>query len=450
VSESYGEPDLPYFFLAYAHTPEQPWVARFYQELNNQILEHTDWPTDRPAGFMDRSGIRLGAEGQQTIAGALSTCRVFVPLYSRRYFTRPECGREWHAFSGRMLGQRALRGGATAPIVPALWTPVKDQHLPPVARRIQVDFQTVHHAYAEEGLYTLIKNRAYRSTYLRVVRSLAREIISAAEDAPLGSCGAAELDLSTDAFNPDTSLEAWAGWTDGVPANRRLTIMLAVPRTGRLPADRTGDAYGPQAYDWQPFSGEGGQTLAEASVYIARSHDLTPTVLSAEDALELDWSSPDTGLGIVLLDPWLSLDPGSAGLLDRIDDLCAKGRIGAIVVWNSFDQQTVAQTAELRKELHERVPRCLGDPDIPISMGATHVHTLDQFSQVCPTVLDWTFNRYLNRAEATSPGGDSGPLPMLWGPAGDGPAAGRPLPGDPSPPPHDAPPANGTGGRDGH
>jgi hypothetical protein len=232
VIASDGERALPYFFLAYAHTPERPWVSRLYQELERQILEHTDWPTDRPAGFMDQSGIRLGDDWRETIAGALSTCRVFVPLYSRRYFTRPECGREWHAFTRRLGSQRALRGAAAAPIVPALWTPVTDEHVPTVAQKIQVDFRSVHHAYADEGLYTLIKNSAYRPTYLRVVRHLAMQIIAAAEQVPLSPCPPTDLDLAVDAFSSGTEV------SEQVPANRRLTIMLAAPVSGRTPEGR--------------------------------------------------------------------------------------------------------------------------------------------------------------------------------------------------------------------
>ena len=84
----------PYFFLGYAHTPEQPWVDRFYRDLCAEIIERTEWPTNLSPGFMDVNGIRAGEDWRQAVGGALATCRVLVPLYSRRYFTRAECGRE--------------------------------------------------------------------------------------------------------------------------------------------------------------------------------------------------------------------------------------------------------------------------------------------------------------------------------------------------------------------
>jgi FxsC-like protein len=398
----------PYFFLGYAHTPERAWVDRFYKALCAEIVERTEWPTDRPVGFMDSSGIRLGEDWREAVAGALASARVLVPLYSRRYFTRPQCGFEWHAFHRRLVDHRARHGTDSTPIVPALWTPVSDEHVPEAAKHVQVDFHQVHPSYASEGLYTLIKNRAHRSTYQRVVTHLALQIISAAEQKPpLTPCPAHELDLSRNAF---------AQLPGDIPANRRLTIMVAAPTVHRLPGDRMSDAYGQTPTAWIPYQPDSHRPIAEAVAYIARSLDYEPEVMSLEDGLNgRDWASPDTGLGVVLFDPWLSMDPAWADQIRLVDELGAD-RIGVVVIWNLRDPQTRSKGEEIRKVLQAAAPRQLGDPGTPAALGAVRVHSMEEFNTHLPTVLDRALNRFLTHAQAQPPPGVNGARPQLSGP----------------------------------
>ena len=83
----------PYFFLSYARTPKRDpadrtdpdrWVHKLYKDLCDEILQMTDAQPGE-AGFMDREN-KLGAEWSPELMTALKSCRVFVPLYSRRYF----------------------------------------------------------------------------------------------------------------------------------------------------------------------------------------------------------------------------------------------------------------------------------------------------------------------------------------------------------------------------
>jgi FxsC-like protein len=408
--------DPPYFFLTYAHTPDRSWVRRLYRALSDEIIERTDWPTNVPVGFMDESGISAGEDWRVAVAGALASARVLVPLYSRRYFTRPECGKEWHAFSRRMLEHRARHNGfGSPPIVPALWTPVPTEHIPAAVQHIQADFNAVHTSYAREGLYTLIKNSSYRTPYLKVVRHLAVQIIDSAENGPLSPCGINELDLSHDAFYQSPA---------SIPSNRRLTIMVAAPTSQRLPPDRASDVYGPTPPGWNPYHPESRRPIAEAAAYIARSLDYEPDIVSLDDGLSTrNWSSPDSGLGVVLVDPWLCLDSSFTDQIRRVDELGA-GRIGAVLVWNMKDQQNNVKLDDIRKALQTKAPRVLGDPGAPAALGAVHVHTPEQFSAELPGVLDRIFNRYLSHASAPSPPGSLDARPQLFGP-GDRPTPAR-------------------------
>lgn len=88
-----GDP-APYFFLSYAHTPKQDpndpgdpdkWVVNLFRDLCAHIMHMTNLPHGARAGFMDRE-LRSGSDWPFRLAQALATCRVFVPLYSQRYF----------------------------------------------------------------------------------------------------------------------------------------------------------------------------------------------------------------------------------------------------------------------------------------------------------------------------------------------------------------------------
>ena len=91
----------PYFFLSYAHTPRATgkagdpnhWVARLYDDLCEAITELTDVPEGVPVGFMDQS-MHQGQFWAERLARELASCRVFVPLYSPRYFKSHACGQQ--------------------------------------------------------------------------------------------------------------------------------------------------------------------------------------------------------------------------------------------------------------------------------------------------------------------------------------------------------------------
>ena len=120
-----GRDDRPYFFLSYARTPKRDpadrddpdrWVYKLYKDLCAEILQMTDARPEE-AGFMDREN-QIGALWSPELTSALARCRVFVPLYSRRYFESDNCGREWFAFAppgDHAQGPRAPGGGRHRP-----------------------------------------------------------------------------------------------------------------------------------------------------------------------------------------------------------------------------------------------------------------------------------------------------------------------------------------------
>jgi Tetratricopeptide repeat/TIR domain len=200
--------NMPYFFLSYARTPKvdrddrddpDRWVDKLYRDLRAAILQMTSArPED--AGFMDRDN-RLGVAWSPELTYALATCRVFVPLYSRRYFESVNCGKEWAAFSCRKVDHKTPGRAANA-IVPALWTPVDQNELPAVARSIQYSHADLGKRYDAEGFYGLTRLLQYRNDYLMAVHRLAQRIVDVARDTVVDGADPADFDSLPNIFSP--------------------------------------------------------------------------------------------------------------------------------------------------------------------------------------------------------------------------------------------------------
>jgi FxsC-like protein len=391
----------PFFFLGYAHTPERPWVERLFKDLSAEVLERTTLSLSTAAGFMDLSAIPLGSDWREEVGKALATCRVFVPLYSPRYFTRVECGIEWHAFGQRVLDHRARYPGSPAPVVPALWTPVEPDDLPDAARRIQMNHADLGGEYAQEGFYTLIKNTLYRQEYVTAVQRLARHIIRAGERARLAPCRVSDLGPPRDAFGMSG------------PADRRLTVVVAAPTVDRLPPGRSKAFYGSSSNDWNPFHPASRQTIAEFAAGVARLNAYEPTILSFDEGFGL-LSSCDAsnGLGLLLVDAWAGADDETARRLSRLDAL-ELGWVATVVPWNPEDEQTLRHADELRDGLRSLLPNRLGDARPFSQLNPARISSLEQFRMRLPDVLDGALFRYLNHVEAHPPAGRIPPRPRL-------------------------------------
>jgi FxsC-like protein len=394
----------PYFFLGYAHTPQQAWVEKLYDDICTEILERTTLPIHADVGFMDRHGIPLGGDWREEVARALVTCRVFVPLYSPRYFTRRECGIEWHAFAQRILDHRAREPSTPMPIVPALWTPVRDTDIPDAVRSIQMNHADLGSDYAREGFYTLIKNSLYRQEYVTAVQRLAQHIIRAAET-PLRPCQIRDLGPRHNAFESQNRR---------APADRRLTVVVAAPTADQLPTGRSGEFYGSSATDWNPFHPGSRQPIGEYAAGVARLHSYLPTLMPLEDAFDvLAVEDPSNGLGLLLVDAWACRDEGLSRRLQALDEL-GLGWVGTIVPWNPEDTQTRGSAGELQAQLQKLMPHRLGEarPFAPVN---SKISSLEQFRTRLPDILEGALFRYLNHVEAHPPPGTIPPRPLLTG-----------------------------------
>lgn len=160
------------------------WVERLFRDLCSHVMALTNLPAGSEPGFMDRE-IRSGEGWSERLGRALATSRVFVPLFSPRYFASEMCGKEWYAFAQRAVHHGAVNNQSAEAIVPALWVPVPPDRLPGPAERLQFNHNAFGERYVTDGLYGLIKLRGYADQYERAVYELARRIVSTAEAARL-------------------------------------------------------------------------------------------------------------------------------------------------------------------------------------------------------------------------------------------------------------------------
>lgn len=405
---SSGRDDAPYFFLAYAHTSEQEWVKKLYRDLSTEIRERTAIPPTAQVGFMDDL-IPLGADWRDSLHKALATCRVFVPLYSPRYFQREECGREWHAFRQRMLDHRARYAETPSAIVPVLWTPTRDDEMADAARAVQFDHAKFGAVYAEEGFYTIIKNDTYRDAYTTAVQRLAKQIIKSANESRL---------TPTDPESFRKLHNAFAQPGREIPGDRRLTVTVVAPTLADLPDGRDTRAYGNSALDWNPYHPVSRQPLGEYASELARLYWYEPTAVSIEEGFDVLMNpDPAAGLGILLVDVWAAGIAGTAELLRRFDGL-DKGWVATMVPWNRLDGQTQARRAELADRLRQVLGRRLADAGTPSvqSPVADGLATIEDFRSQLPQVLEAALHHYLASAAANPPRGEFPLQPRLRGP----------------------------------
>ncbi|MER5908562.1 TIR-like protein FxsC [Streptomyces mirabilis] len=203
----------PYFYLSYARTPRAEsddsdldlWVSRLFRDLTHYVRSLTQVPVGAE-GFMDRT-MRTGQVWTSELSEALASCRVFVPLYSPRYFHSAWCGKEWAAFAQRQARSRRGDLGTPSAVVPVIWAPVSDHQLPEPAREVQYVHPDLGDRYNRFGLYGLVKISAYRSEYERTVLHLAQRIIDVGENVIVEPSEGRNVDLPTlpDAFAPSSS-----------------------------------------------------------------------------------------------------------------------------------------------------------------------------------------------------------------------------------------------------
>jgi FxsC-like protein len=405
----------PYFFLSYARTPkrdpadkENPdrWVQKLYKDLCNAILQMTD-VEPAEAGFMDMEN-KLGAEWSPELMSAIKNCRVFVPLYSRRYFESDNCGREWFAFARREVNHRARGGEQVDAIVPALWTRLDRGKIPAIAQRYQYAHPGLGDRYCTEGFYGVMKLRTYRDAYLRAVHRLAERIIE------LGDKSVAHADQEVQRMERKDfeSLQSAFGPTSARrTSDGKLRISVLAHDTSTLPPGRARDYYGGTPHAWSPYQPGYPQPIAEYALDLAKKClDCDPVIEAfLAEALNGDRPVPP---GICLVDAWVAVSDAHRERLRQLNELAVPW-LSVVVPWNSDDQDLSVQGELLRVRLQEGLERKLSSVPRRCRMAAEGIPTIQDLGLVLPEMAMIMLKRYHKDAPAPPGAAPVIPRPRL-------------------------------------
>jgi FxsC-like protein len=355
------------------------------------------------AGFMDRE-TKLGTEWSLELTAALSRCRVFVPLYSRRYFESDNCGREWFAFVRREITRRARGRQVIDAIVPALWTNLDRAGLPHVAQSVQFDHNYLGERYRAEGFYGIMKLQNYRADYQRAVHRLAERIIAVGDEsmAFADEGGAHEIrreDFETlpSAFGPASARRTVGG---------QLQIAVLAHDTSTLPPGRAGDYYGATPSSWSPYRPDYPQPVADYAVELARKClDCTPLVGAFGNDMA-GWSGDGGPVppSLCLVDAWVSLSAKYQEHLSRLDQI-KEPWVSVLVPWNSEDTGMHEARDDLREKLHQHLGRKLAGVPRRCQMAASGIPTLQDFGHLLPEMTMIMLKRFRKEAAAHPPAG---------------------------------------------
>ena len=403
--------DRPYFFLSYARTPKRDpserddpdrWVYKLYKDLCGAILQMTDARPEE-AGFMDRDN-KLGTEWSPELTAVLAKCRVFIPLYSRRYFESDNCGREWFAFARRELTHRARGRQVVDAIVPALWTRMDRPGLPNVAKSVQFEHSLLGERYCTEGFYGIMKLQNYRADYQRAVHRLAERIIAigdesvaVTDDQIVPVMSQADFESLPSAFGPASARRT---------ADGQLQIAVLAHDTSTLPPGRARDYYGATPSTWSPYRPDYTQPVADYALELAKKClDCTPLVETFADGMA-SWVGNGRRVppSLCLVDAWVSVSgthQDQLSLLEQVEE----SWVSVLVPWNSQDPGMQEARDDLRAKLHEHLGRKLASVPRRCQMAANGIPTLQDFGQILPEMTMIMLKRFRKEATAHPPAG---------------------------------------------
>jgi len=365
------------------------------------------------AGFMDREN-KIGTAWSPELIASLARCRVFVPLYSRRYFESDNCGREWFAFARREITRKAQGGQVADAIVPALWTRLDRDKLPPVAQSVQFDHNFLGERYCAEGFYGIIKLQNYRTDYQRAVHRLAERIIAIGDQSATDADETAGRQMTPSDF--DSLPSAFGPASARRTADGRLQIAVLAHDTSTLPPGRARDYYGATQRTWSPYRPDYIQPVADYAQDIAKKClDCKPLVGAFEDDMAT-WASNGHPLPpcLCLVDAWVGLSVSHQEHLNRLDQI-KESWVSVLVPWNSQDLGMHDAKDNLRANLQHRLGRKLAGVPRRCQMAANGIPTMQDFGQLLPEMTMIMLKRFRKEAAAHPPAGPVIERPRLRG-----------------------------------
>jgi FxsC-like protein len=416
---------IPWFFLSYARTDAgTEHLKNFYSDLIVEVRQKAGIPIDMPdtaVGFMDTSGIEIGAAWPEEIVKALSNCRVFVCLYSRTYFTREYCGKEFQAFSERIdkyVEASQLPASRPSLILPIIWGDPRrlPKPLPHAVSHIQYVADSVSESYGTLGLYYLMRVRSRENLveYNKLLQEIADRIVQEAEPDLLPPLDALQpLETVKDAFRLPSPGGARAAKTErrrGGPNVARFVYVAA--RTSELGDIREKvDCYGDEDYEWRPYHPEHDKPVGLISQSIASREGLYYEKLRVDEDFvqQLREAENSNVIVVIIVDPWsiqVEYYRNQMSEFDRREFL----NCGVLIPWNERDEETNRYLGRLQTGVRTTFERKYV---INPTYFRGHIPSLEKFQDDISDTLNEVRARLIKRAVVINPPSGRGHMPWL-------------------------------------
>jgi FxsC-like protein len=413
---------LVHFFLSYARGDDDEYVQKFFTDVSRELRRRG--VLDEPVGFLDTDMV-VGTEWEPELEEALCTCRVFVAIYTPRYFSRENCGKEWQVFNERMRRYEEQSGERPQTLLPILWVPPAAD-LPEEARRIQYLGGELGQAYAENGLFRILKVKRFEDEYEIFLAKLVDKMIERSRQWPLPRAprvGMAEVPnaFAWESQKPQVN-HVWtaergpaAAPVSPVRGSRHVHFMFAVSRPEDLPGHRTQHQfYGDYPADWRPYLPDYTEPLSLLAQTSTATRKFTSDLLSVDENLfvRLDEARQHNQIVVLLIDPWAGESARFQELLSRYDN-ANEPTSGVLVPMSAADDETLEQQPMLTETLRGLFPRNVVRNDSMFRLG---IGDAEAFETALSEILIEAQNRVFSFGEVRKrPPGDV-QRPILSGP----------------------------------
>lgn len=355
---------MTYFFLSYARLNAEgkadAYVEKFFKDLVFEIRQKSQPPVQGEIGFRDTSNIAVGDSWPDDLVEALGTCRVFVPLYSPAYFTRPDCGKEWQAFQSRLRDFAAASGAPddTPPLIlPINWVPVdmNKYNLPESITNIQFTQQGMGDTYVREGLLHVIQMNL-TNEYQQFVTEFGRRLREVVGQHPAFNAS----DISPyaqlrNAFEAPAPAGAGEHTGAGVDGPGHVEFIIVAARSGQLGQfPQRQPCYGETPVHWRPYHPQFAKRIGPFAQLVASEADFTSTFIDFGPGLraKLRQAQKKRNIVVLIIDPWSLHVRDFSEHLHEYDELdlwnCA-----ALISWNDEDPETERNRDALKRLLAE-------------------------------------------------------------------------------------------------
>jgi FxsC-like protein len=360
-----------WFFLSYARENSDPYLLKFYQDLNERIRDLAI-PGEGENGFIDVKDIEVGKQWPDELSAALQKCRAFVSVYSPAYFTKEYCGKEWRIFNDRQAAYGAdLPAHVSRPslILPVLWIAEDRFPKPPPAAvsTVQYKHYDFGERYAQVGLRQLMAVSIYNDDYLLFLDKFAHTLVQAVRTNPLPHHPhLPPISEIESAFHGRVAevVKPAAKCVNKGP--RSVQFFFIAARRDELKGVREKlDPYDEEGgYYWQPYFPEHTDAVGHMALQAAVDGKLRPEFMGLDDLTieRLDEAEGNNQLVAIVIDTWTLCLPRYNTFMHKYD---RRNFVNCVVLiaWNDRDDETEFNRLTLTANVWGTFPNHAAKPD---------------------------------------------------------------------------------------